>query len=116
LQTAERGKVVSAQEAVRLVRDSDTIATSGFVGIGIAEEIAIALEALYLSSVEPCQQASGKPKNLTLVYSAGQGDGKGKGLNHFGHEGMLKRAQVASGHARARRSISRSTARRSWRP
>jgi hypothetical protein len=29
---------------------------------------------------------------------------------------MLKRAPVASGHTRARRSISRSTARRLWRP
>jgi propionate CoA-transferase len=96
LQTAERGKVVSAQEAVRLVRDGDTIATSGFVGIGFAEEIAIALEALYLSSDEQYVQASGKPKNLTLVYAAGQGDGKDKGLNHFGHDGMLKR--VIGGH------------------
>ncbi len=96
LQTAERGKVVSAQEAVRLVRDGDTIATSGFVGIGFAEEIAIALEALYLSTEEQYLQASGKPKNLTLVYAAGQGDGKDKGLNHFGHEGLLKR--VIGGH------------------
>ncbi len=96
LQTAERGKVVSAQEAVRLIRNGDTIATGGFVGIGFAEEIAIALEALYLSSDEPYVQASGKPKNLTLVYAAGQGDGRDKGLNHFGHDGMLKR--VIGGH------------------
>ena len=94
--TAERGKVVSAQEAVRLIHDGDTIATSGFVGIGFAEEIAIALEALYLATEEQYLQASGKPKNLTLVYAAGQGDGQNKGLNHFGHDGMLKR--VIGGH------------------
>ncbi len=96
LQSAARGKVVSAQEAVRLIRDGDTVATSGFVGIGFAEEIALALEALYLASDEQYLQASGKPKNLTLVYAAGQGDGKDKGLNHFGHAGLLKR--VIGGH------------------
>jgi propionate CoA-transferase len=40
----ERGKVVTAQEAVQLVRSGDTIATGGFVGIGFAEEVAMALE------------------------------------------------------------------------
>lgn len=44
LQTPKRGKIVSAEEAVRLIRENDTIATGGFVGIGFAEEIAVALE------------------------------------------------------------------------
>ncbi|MDE2160327.1 MAG: acyl CoA:acetate/3-ketoacid CoA transferase, partial [Burkholderiales bacterium] len=96
MQSAERGKVVSAQEAVRLIREGDTIATSGFVGIGFAEEIAIALEALYLADDEPLPHGGGKPRNLTLVYAAGQGDGRDKGLNHFGHDGMLRR--VIGGH------------------
>ena len=96
LQTPETGKIVSAQEAVRLIRDGDTVATSGFVGIGFAEEIAIALEALYVSTEAQYVQASGKPRNLTLVYAAGQGDGRDKGLNHFAHEGLLKR--VIGGH------------------
>ena len=48
-QDAERGKVVSAADAVRLIRDGDTVATGGFVGIGFAEEIAIALEERFLS-------------------------------------------------------------------
>lgn len=96
MRTPERGKVVSAREAVRLIRDGDTVATGGFVGIGFAEEIAIALEELYLSSEEQYLQASGKPKNLTLVYAAGQGDGKDKGLNHFAHEGLVRR--VIGGH------------------
>jgi propionate CoA-transferase len=46
LRLSEKGKVVSAAEAVRLIRDGDTVATGGFVGIGFAEEIALALEAL----------------------------------------------------------------------
>ena len=96
LRSPEKGKVVSAAEAVRLIRDGDTVATGGFVGIGFAEEIALALEELYLSAdVEP-PHGTGKPRNLTLVYAAGQGDGKDRGLNHFAHEGLVKR--VIGGH------------------
>src|SRR5262249_54632522 len=89
------GKITSAEEAVRLIRDGDTIATGGFVGIGFAEEIAVALEALYLSKDKETEVA-GKPRNLTLVYAAGQGDGKERGLNHLGHEGLVRR--VIGGH------------------
>src|SRR3954451_6425138 len=96
LRSLERGKVVTAAEAVRLIRDGDTIATGGFVGIGFPEEIAIALEELFLSRDQEDFLTSGKPQNLTLVYAGGQGDGKGRGLNHFGHEGLLKR--VVGGH------------------
>jgi propionate CoA-transferase len=91
-----RGKIVSAPEAVRLIRDGDTVATGGFVGIGFAEEIALALKALYLQSDDALAQSTGKPRNLTLVYAAGQGDGKDKGLNHLAHEGLVKR--VIGGH------------------
>ncbi|HRD49065.1 MAG TPA: acyl CoA:acetate/3-ketoacid CoA transferase, partial [Candidatus Contendobacter sp.] len=97
LRIPERGKVVSAREAVSLIRDGDTVATSGFVGTGFAEGIAIAIEELFLepdagSDPHPLD----KPCNLTLVYAAGQGDGKNRGLNHLGHEGLVKR--VIGGH------------------
>ena len=44
LRSREQGKVVTAAEAVRLIREGDTVATGGFVGIGFPEEIAVALE------------------------------------------------------------------------
>ncbi len=96
LRASDTGKVVSAAQAVALIRDGDTIATSGFVGIGFAENIAIALEKRFLASRESSEQAPGSPRDLTLVYAAGQGDGKTRGLNHLGHDGMVRR--VIGGH------------------
>ena len=96
LRSSEKGKIVTAAEAVLLSRDGDTVATGGFVGIGFAEEIALALEQLYLTGEREPPYAQSRPRNLTLVYAAGQGDGKDRGLNHFAHEGLLKR--VIGGH------------------
>ena len=87
-QRAKRDKIVSAEKAVQLIKDGDTIATGGFVGAGFAEEIAIQLEELFLRT--------GTPRNLTLIYAAGQGDGREKGLNHLAHEGLIRR--VIGGH------------------
>jgi propionate CoA-transferase len=96
LHTFEKGKIVSAREAVQLIQDGDTLATSGFVGIGFAENIAVAIEERFVESSSKDPDGIGHPQALTLVYAAGQGDGKDRGLNHLGHEGLLKR--VVGGH------------------
>ncbi len=76
--------LMTADAATNLIRDNETVAISGFVGVGVPEELLLALEKRF--------QASGSPSNLTLVYAAGQGDGQSKGLNHLGKEGLVKRA------------------------
>ena len=93
-QPARRNKIVTAAEAARLVMDGDTVATGGFIGIGFAENLAVALEKRFLG--EDARSPAGTPRGLTLVYAAGQGDGKDRGLNHFGREGMVRR--VIGGH------------------
>jgi propionate CoA-transferase len=95
LRTFERGKIVTAGEAVALIRDGDTVATSGFVGIGVAENIIVALEQRFLEG-RADNPGSGSPRDLTLVYAAGQGDGQERGLNHLGHPGLLRR--IVGGH------------------
>ena len=96
LRASDTGKVVTARDAVRLIGDGDTVATGGFVGIGFAENIAVALEELFLERQQEDPHGLGSPRNLSLFYAAGQGDGKDRGLNHLGHDGLVGR--VIGGH------------------
>ncbi|MEM5536599.1 CoA-transferase [Neptuniibacter pectenicola] len=83
-----KNKLITAQQAARLIKSNDMIVTGGFIGIGFAETLATAIEKRFLDE--------GQPNDLQLLYAAGQGDTKHRGLNHFGHPGMVKR--VIGGH------------------
>ncbi len=81
-------KMISSREAAGLIKDGDCIGIGGFVGMGVPEELTIAIEDRFKST--------NSPKGLTLVYAAGQGDGKNRGINHLAYEGLIKR--VIGGH------------------
>lgn len=78
-----RDKIVTADEAISLVRDRDTLSSCGFVQSCVPEALLKALERRYLKT--------GTPRNLSLFATAGQGDSKTKGLSRLGHEGLLRK-------------------------
>jgi propionate CoA-transferase len=79
-----RTKVLTPEAAARLILDGDTLAVGGFVGLAVPEELLIALAKRF------CE--TGGPRDLTLVFAAGQGDGGALGLNHLAREGLIRRA------------------------
>jgi propionate CoA-transferase len=78
----QRTKVISADAAVQLVLDRDTLAVGGFVGLAVPEELLIALAHRF--------EETGTPRDLTLTFAAGQGDRDARGLNHLAREGLVR--------------------------
>ena len=56
-----RDKIVTAAEAVRLIRDGDSVVVEGFMGQCFAEELTLALEQRFL--------LTGSPRDLGLVFT-----------------------------------------------
>lgn len=82
-------KIMSAREAINLlIQDGMTLGFSGFLASVHAEEVTAEIGRSFLET--------GHPRDLTILYAAGQGDGAQLGLNHLGEEGLLRR--VIGGH------------------
>jgi len=78
---------ITAKEVPGLIRDGDTLYTTGMMMAGLAEEAMVELEKAFL--------AGGHPRDLTLYTPVGQGNFRDKGMAHFAHEGMVKRFVAA---------------------
>lgn len=84
----ENLRFIKANQVSEIIDNNSFIAICGFVGIGVAEEV--------LSQIESSFLKNGYPNNLSIIFAAGFGDSKTKGLGHFAHKGLLKR--VIGGH------------------
>ena len=84
----KNNKVITADEAIALIRDNDVVTTSGFVQSCIPEGLHAALERRFVET--------GAPRNLTLIMTAGAGDSKGLGTGRLHHEGLLRRVIAAN--------------------
>jgi propionate CoA-transferase len=78
-------KVISAEQAAKLVESGHSIVVSGSGGgHAIPEAVLVEIEKRFL--------AEGRPKDLCLIHVVGLGDRAQKGAARFCHEGMLKRS------------------------
>ena len=76
-------KIVEAADAVAVIHNGDTVASTGYAGSGTPDQLFASLERRFVET--------GSPRELTLVFSTGQGDLKEKGLNRLAHEGLVRR-------------------------
>ncbi|HMN37929.1 MAG TPA: malonate decarboxylase subunit alpha [Hyphomicrobium sp.] len=83
-----KNKVITADQAIALIKDGDVVCTTGFVQSCIPEVLHAALEKRYVETKAP--------KGLTLIMCAGAGDSKGLGTGRLHHEGLLRRVIAAN--------------------
>ncbi len=83
-----KNKVITAEQAIALIKDNDVVTTTGFVQSCIPEALHAALEKRFVDT--------GAPKGLTLIMCAGAGDSKGLGTGRLHHEGLLARVIAAN--------------------
>ncbi len=88
MEARAKNKVISADQAIALIKDGDVICTTGFVQSCIPEALHAALEKRYVETKAP--------KACTLIMCAGAGDSKGLGTGRLHHEGLLSRVIAAN--------------------
>ncbi|MEM7034597.1 MAG: CoA-transferase [Chloroflexota bacterium] len=84
-----RNKIISAEDAARLVPDGATVGSiGGGGGLVEADAVLAAIEARFLTT--------GSPRKLRFVHSLGIGDRGERGVNRLAHEGLVEK--VIGGH------------------
>jgi propionate CoA-transferase len=79
-----RNKVISAEDAVKLIQDEDFLAIQGSGGgVGEPSKLIQALGERF--------QQEGSPKHLTLYHATGIGNQQGSGTDHLALPGLVKR-------------------------
>jgi propionate CoA-transferase len=82
-------RVVTADEAVRLVHDGDTLLIGGSGGgHAVPEALIAALESRFLEE--------GRPRGITSLHPVGIGDEATQGVSRFAHPGLLARIVCGS--------------------
>jgi propionate CoA-transferase len=77
-------RVITAEEAARLVADNDTILIGGS---GAGHSVPDTL----IGAVARRFKTEGAPRHITSVHPVGLGDRGGRGIGHLAHPGLLKR-------------------------
>ncbi len=79
-----KSKIVTPEQAIGLIHDGDTLVCSGFGVVGVPDELLLALQQRF--------EATQSPRDLTLIFGGGPGDGKDQGLNRIALDGLVRRA------------------------
>src|SRR5438094_5560442 len=83
------GKVVSAQDAAQLVRDSDVVTVSSSSGLNCPDKVLAALGERF--------SQEGHPRDLTMLHPIAAGDMYGiRGIDHIAKAGLIGRVLAGS--------------------
>jgi propionate CoA-transferase len=78
-----QNKVISATNAIEMIKNGSTLATTGFRWAGSPELLLSELGRRYKDKKIPC--------NLTIVFSSAAGDSVSNGIEHLAQKGFLER-------------------------
>ncbi|MCG9698880.1 3-oxoacid CoA-transferase [Vibrio natriegens] len=73
---------LTAEQAAEWIEDSDAVLLGGFIGSVVPEAIERAIGERFRDTQSP--------RDLTLLFAAGQGDGQGRAINHLAEQGLVK--------------------------
>lgn len=80
--------ILTADQAAAIISNNASVLFGGFIASVVPEELESALGKRFRETQSPI--------GLTVIYAAGQGDGKERALNQIAYEGLVKR--VIGGH------------------